>query len=129
MQRLSWSSVLAWRVQRQRLADRAPPSHALDVVRDVCGLHAKGTSSAELALWARVDDLTPDGIATALWKDRRLVKTRAMRGTLHLLRADELGLYVGAQGALLERFDKPSWLRGFGVTHPQVDALLATVAK
>lgn len=127
--RLGWSNVLAWRVQRQRLAGRAQASEALDVVRDVCGLHAQVMSSAELALWARVDDLAPGVVATALWSDRTLVKTWAMRGTLHLLRADELGLYVCAQGALPERFDKPSWLRAFGVTRPQVDALLEAVPR
>ena len=33
----------------------------------------------------------------ALWEDRTLVKTWAMRGTLHLLRADELAMWVGAR--------------------------------
>jgi len=121
--------VLAWRVQRQHLAVRAPACDALDVVRDVCGLHAQVMSSAELTLWARVDDLAPGGVASALWEDRTLVKTWAMRGTLHLLRADELALYVGAQGALPERFDKPSWLRAAGVTRPQIDALLEAVPR
>ena len=121
--------MLAWRVGRQHLASRMPASGALDVVSDVCGLHAQVMSSAELTLWARVDELARDGVATALWEDRTLVKTWAMRGTLHLLRADELGLYVGAQGALPDRFDKPSWLRGFGVTRPQVDTLLEAVPR
>ena len=49
--------------------------------------------SAELTLWARVDGLDPDAVATALWEDRTLVKTWAMRGTLHLLPAAELGLW------------------------------------
>ena len=34
---------------------RAPRRKALDVVRDICGLHAQLTASAELTLWARVD--------------------------------------------------------------------------
>ncbi len=121
--------MLAWRVERQHLAARTPASRALDVVREVCGLHAQVMSSAELTLWARVEGLPPGFVATALWEDRALVKTWAMRGTLHLLRADELGLYVGAQSALPDRFAKPGWLRGFGVTRPQVEALLAAVPR
>ena len=34
--------------------------------------------------------------ARALWRDRTLVKTWAVRGTLHLLARDELPVYVGA---------------------------------
>ncbi len=90
------SAELAWRTQRQHLAARAPRDDALDVVRDVSGLHAQLTSSAELSLWARMDGLGRDAVSRALWDDRTLVKTWAMRGTLHLMPADELGLWVGA---------------------------------
>ena len=38
-----------------------------------------------------------------------------MRGTLHLLRADELALWVAAQGALKPRHHVPSWLRHHGL--------------
>jgi hypothetical protein len=36
---------------------RAPRDEALGVVREICGLHAQVMSSAELTLWARVEEL------------------------------------------------------------------------
>jgi hypothetical protein len=84
--------VLAWRLKRQRLDRSAPRDEALDVVREICGLHAQVMSSAELALWARVEDLKPEWVQEALWERRSLAKTWAMRGTLHLLPSDELPL-------------------------------------
>jgi hypothetical protein len=87
-----WESVLAWRVERQHLARRA--KDPLAVISDVCGLHAQVMSSAQLTLWARVED--PPEVEELLWERRVLVKTWAMRGTLHLLRNDELPLYVAA---------------------------------
>ena len=52
-----------------------------------------------------------------------------MRGTLHLLRADELALYTGALARLRPRYEVPAWQRNFGVTHAQAEAMLAAVAE
>jgi hypothetical protein len=81
-----------------------------------------------LILWARVEGLESGEVAAALWEERRLVKTRAMRGTLHLLPADEFGLWVGALGT--RRFyQKPGWLRGWGITREELEQLLAAINR
>ena len=54
--------MLAWRLARQRLDRRAPRDQALEVVREICGLHAQVMSSAELTLWARVEGLEPGAV-------------------------------------------------------------------
>jgi hypothetical protein len=126
---LTWDSVLAWRLQRQHLAERAPGDRALDVVSDIAGVHAQVLSSAVLTLWARVDGLEPGWVDRARWEERALVKTWAMRGTLHLLRADELARYVGALSRLRPRHHVPSWQRAYGLDREQGDAMLAAVAE
>jgi hypothetical protein len=126
---LSWDSVLAWRVERQGLAQRSAPADWLEVVRRICGLHAQVQSCAELTLWARVDGLERDAVARALWDDpaRTLVKTWAMRGTLHLLASDELGLWVGAQAALKPRYETASWRKAFGMSSAEAVAVLDAI--
>jgi Winged helix DNA-binding domain len=126
---LTWSQVLAWRMGRQHLAARAPRSAALDVVADVSGLHAQLMSSAELTLWARVADLKRESVEQALWQDRTLVKTWAMRGTLHLLPAAELPVWVAAQAMLKPRHHAGSWQRYYGLTREQADAMLAAIPE
>jgi Winged helix DNA-binding domain len=84
-------------------------------------------ASAELTLWARVDGLDRETVARALWTDRALVKTWAMRGTLHLLAADELGLWVGAQSALKPRHHGGAWLRHWGLEREQAEAMLDAI--
>ena len=96
MTRLAWDSVLAWRLERQHLAARAPRDAAVAVVSDVAGLHAQVASCAELMLWARVEGLEPGAVSALLWEERALVKTWAMRGTLHLLASAELPRFVAA---------------------------------
>ena len=125
MPKVTWPKVLAWRLERQSLASRARDPHA--VVRNITGLHAQLTSSAELTLWARVEKLAPDAVSRALWEEKTLVKTWAQRGTLHLLNADELGLWVGAQSALKPRHHVPSWLRHHGLERDQAEAMLDAI--
>src|SRR4051794_35033068 len=112
-------------MQRQHLTRRAAAAEALAVISDLCGLHAQAMRSAQLSLWARVE-AAPD-VEALLWRDRVLVKTWAMRGTLHLLRADELPLYTGAQAALKPRYEQRSWLRHFGLTADEYGRILAGV--
>ena len=124
---LSWESVLAWRVERQGLAKRAPAEDWPAVVARVCGLHAQVQTSAELTLWARVEGLDPGTVAQALWTDRTLVRTWAMRGTLHLLPADELSVWVGAQGVIRPRYEMASWRKAFGMSAAEAVAVLDAI--
>src|ERR671921_811588 len=127
--RLTWPEVLAWRLTRQGLNRRAPRDEALGVVRKICGLHAQVMSSAELTLWARVEDLEPGMVGEALWEHRSLVKTWAMRGTLHLLPADELSTWVAAQGVLKPRHHAKSWQKYYGLTYEEAEAMLAAIPE
>jgi uncharacterized protein YcaQ len=126
---LKWPGVLAWRLTRQHLDRRASRAEELGVVQQICGLHAQVMSSAELTLWARVEDLEPDAVQKALWEERSLVKTWAMRGTLHLLPAAELPIWVAAQGFQKPRYHAPSWLRHFGLTREEAEALIAAIPE
>jgi hypothetical protein len=108
---------------RQHLTARA--ADPLAVVSDVCGLHAQVLSSAQLTLWARMDD--PPDVNDLLWRDRTLVKTWAQRGTLHLHRTDELPLWVGAQAALKPRYAQKAWLKAFKLTPEDVQRIITGV--
>jgi hypothetical protein len=98
---LTWEEVRARRLARHRLTKQAPRARLVDVVRGVGGIHAQVLSAAELSLSARVRGLTKEHVDAALWKQRTLVKTWTLRGTLHLHAADELGLWLGARRAVV----------------------------
>ena len=125
---LTWAQVGAWRMGRHHLAERAPRPDLLDVVSDLCGLHAQLMSSAELTAWARVADLEPDAVAHALGDERTLVKSWAMRGTLHLLPASEYGLWLGGLSTY-RHYLKPAWSKGFGISQDELERMIAAVAK
>lgn len=97
---MSWEEVRASRLVRSHLAERAPAVRLVEVVRDVCGLHAQVTGSMELQLAARVEGIVQADVREALWERRELAKTWTTRGTLHVHPADELSLWTAALRAV-----------------------------
>jgi hypothetical protein len=121
---VSWKQVVARRLARHHLVERAASEQFVSVVHDLGGVHAQVQASAELQLAARVDGVTQQDVREALWRDRTLVKAWTLRGTLHLHPAGELPLWLaarravagGATGGLEE------WRDPVGVVHPPVSA-------
>lgn len=126
---LTWNQVAAWRMRRQHLTRRLPAASILQVASRLCGLHAQVLSCAELTLWARVDGLERGAVRRALWEERTLVKTWAMRGTLHLLPAEELPIWHGALSTS-KRYWKPAqWLKHYGLTMEDLDRITHAIGE
>ena len=126
--RLGWEQVLGWRLRRQWLDRRASVEEVLQVASDIRGLHAQVLSSAELTLWARIDGLKAGELGRLLWEDRSLVKTWAMRGTLHLLPSAEYPIWQAALDTR-RQYIKSVWLRNFGISSEEHEQLLAAVSE
>ncbi len=125
MKSLTWDQVTAWRLARHGLAPRAGFGEA---ARRMIGVQAQVMSAAELSLWARVDGLRPSDVQTALWRERTLVKTWAMRGTLFLIAAEDLPLVVATRRIREARY----WVKHFesyGIYEPQYQALLEAIPQ
>ncbi len=122
--RVSWPQALAWRMRRH-LLDPVSQLSVPEVVGRLCGVQAQVASSAELAVRVRRQTSRRGEVDRAL-REGRLLKTWAMRGTLHLLTPHEAGTFLSlvASGRSWER---PSWQRYFGMTPKQLDVLRATV--
>jgi hypothetical protein len=123
MVQLTWPQVLAFRLQRHFLEERAARGNLLAVVSRTCGLHAQVMSSAELAAWARIDGLDSGDVSAALWQERTLVKIWAMRWTLHLFSIVDFPLYLAAFRAF-GHFRSERWLKSYGITADDMNVLL-----
>jgi hypothetical protein len=97
MNTLKWYQVHAWRLSQHGLSPRLNSRDVVGAVTRTAGIQAQVMSAAELALCTRVEGLSAQDVRSALWQERTLVRTWAMRGTLHLLSASELPLYVAAR--------------------------------
>lgn len=128
MNALQWPQVHAWRMSQHGLSPRFSDADAALAVRRTAGIQAQVMSAAELALCTRVEGLTPPDVQTTLWQGHTLVRTWAMRGTLHILPASELPLYVAAR----DWQQTTSWSNYFAefglITAAQQEAYLAAIA-
>lgn len=80
------------RLEAQQLAARQPATAGAVVraVRGRVGVQAQEPRAARLALRARIHRLEAAAIEAALVRERSLVRTWTLRGTLHLAAADDL---------------------------------------
>lgn len=120
--------VAAFRLRRHHLAERAPASRLVDVAADVCGVQAQLASAAELALQVRLEGLRPADLSAELYDTRRLVKTWTMRGTLHLVPAEELPVYVHARRPAAAAYNQ-QWLTRAAIDGDGAEALTAAIVE
>lgn len=118
-------AVAAFRLRRHYLAGRSPADPAA-ICSDVCGVQAQVMGFARMALWVRAENLTRQEMDCMLWERRTLVKTSAMRQTLHLLPADDYHIYITA----LKRSRMTALMRimaRLGITPRDVEAMNAAL--
>lgn len=124
--RISAAQVLAWRLNRQFLSPRT--TVAVDeIVARLCGVQAQVASAAEGTIANRQKTPDTSTVAESL-RNGTLVRTWAMRGTLHLCRSDLLGSYL-ALVAAARTWTKPIWQKTFGATPEEIDRLTEAVRE
>jgi hypothetical protein len=112
---------------RRHFLDPVGDESVAGVVRRLCGIQAQVASYAELCVRVRRKTSKPGDVARAL-RDGRVIKTWAMRGTLHLLTPEDAGAYLSLIAAG-RSWERPSWEKYFGVTPKQVEALRGVVRE
>ena len=125
---LTWDQVRARRLARSHLLTPAPRERLVEVVGQVCGIQAQMMGAAELAVGARVTGVTQQDVREALWERRSLVKTYGPRGTLHLLPAGELPMWMAALQAIPDHY-RAMWHELADVGREQVDELVQATGQ
>ncbi|GAA2730373.1 winged helix DNA-binding domain-containing protein [Actinocorallia aurantiaca] len=121
MRNLTWPQVLAWRMRRQFLLEPEEHGDPVVITRRLAGVQAQVASAAAQALVVR--GAAPPGEAGRNGPtESGLVRTWAMRGTLHLLPRDDAPAYL-ALCATVRNWEKPSWTKAFGATPADLEAI------
>lgn len=107
---LSSDEVRRLRLRAQHLAPPAPRDALVDVVGDLVGVQAQMPQAAALSLRARVAGLTRVDLGEALEVRRNLVRTWVMRGTIHLVRTEDVRWMLPALPTSVLR-EVPRWLK------------------
>lgn len=124
---VSWAQVHAFRLRRHHLTNRRGRAGLDEVARDICGAQAQVMSAAELQIAVRTGGKAAD-TRKALWDERSLVKTWLMRGTLHLIPADDLPLFTAAMQGRWVRV-RNSWLTYMQMTEAELTGLIEEIGQ
>lgn len=122
--KLSRAQVNSWRLAKHYLTRRASSNELSQVVSKICGVQAQVLSAAQIGIGMRVNGISAQDVEDALWKTRKLVKTWCMRGTLHLLPAADLPLYVAALKTRIG-YKSKSWLKFHKISLDEVEKITA----
>lgn len=115
----------AHRLRAQGLGEaRARDAHA--AVRTALAIQAQDTRSSRLGVRARSEGLTAADVARACDEERSVVRTWAMRGTLHMLAAEDVRWIVGLLGPEVVRMHERR-RAGLGLTPEVAERALAAI--
>jgi uncharacterized protein YcaQ len=117
----TWDQVVAFRLARHHLAERALVKDLASVVDDMTGAQAQLLSAAHISLWTRVRSLRIADVEAAL-EERVLVKVACMRRTLFLVPGNHLAVFVRGTARRAEKGIR--WTRGKGVPERAIDAAI-----
>jgi len=118
---------------KHHLFQKAKENSLVEVVNDVCGLHAQASATPYLSLWNRIENFENDWLDEALYKAKTLVKAWCMRGTLHIIPSEDLPIYNKAlkrmwfehHGRFMRAPDWPSTEERKKVIYPKILEALA----
>src|SRR5690348_14470170 len=112
---------------RRHFLDPVGDQPVAAVVRRLCGVQSQVASYAELCVRVRRTHSKAGEVARAL-SEGRLIKTWAMRGTLHLLTPEDAGTFLSLVAAG-RSWERPSWQKYFGVTPAGMERLRQVVRE
>ena len=95
---LSLAQLRRLRLQNQQLADASRSTSTALVVRRLCALQSQEWPSAQLAIAARTQGITYEDVKRAREIDRCFVLTWSLRGTLHLVAAEDISWQLALSG-------------------------------
>lgn len=121
---LTWEQITWWRLRQQHLLEPTTPENMLSLISHMIAIQAQVLSAAELQIGTRVQGLTAADVRKALWQDRTLIKTWAMRWTLHLIPAQDLPFIVGVMHGWQQLYENENWQNYFGMSYADFQALV-----
>lgn len=92
---INQKNIAYFSLYKQHLARglKAESKLLVEVVRDICGLHAQVATTPYLSLWNRLADFHKEDLSRELYEKRTLVKIWGVRATLHILPVIQVAEY------------------------------------
>ena len=111
MNKFTLNKVNRFVLRKHHLTEDSKGDDVVQVVKDVCALHAQVPTTPYLSLFQRMEDFNQKDLERELYQEKSLVKVKCMRGTLFILPRELVAPAVAAtrrqfvkNGALLKQY-------------------------
>jgi uncharacterized protein YcaQ len=89
------------------LIEKANPEDLVGVVSKICGLNAQSAKAPYISLWNRISNFKRSELSKVQYKEKLLIKSWFMRGTVHIIPMNEFPVYYNAlRSFLIERLNR-----------------------
>lgn len=126
MIKLTWDQINTWRLVKQGIIKKE--SDLLKALSKNGSLQSQVASASFLALHARTNNLKQNDIESALWIDHSVIRTWAMRNTLHLIATRDLPLYVAAN-SFLHAYNWDKYFEYYGFSKKEHDTFINAIPQ
>ena len=89
-------------LHKQHLADDSKSDDIVQIVRDVGGLHATGSTIPYLSLFQRTGTFAREDLDEELYVKRSLCKIRCVRGTIYVIPREMISVAYSATNKMVE---------------------------
>ncbi len=90
-------------LRKQHLAPGTKGDDVVQVVEDICALHATAALTPYLSLWSRIEGFSRQQLDAELYEIRKLVRVTSMRNTLFIVPSDKLSVFFQATKKQVQR--------------------------
>ncbi|KKL66520.1 hypothetical protein LCGC14_2144130 [marine sediment metagenome] len=91
-------------LEKQHLSEDSKSDNILEIVEDLCGLHATGTLEPYIQLFIRMNQFSKNDLDIQLYNKKTLGRVRGMRKTLFILTENLISIVHTATKYLWERY-------------------------
>ena len=115
-------------LRKQHLADNSKTDNVVQIVKDVCGLHATIPKTPYISLFSRAKNFTRNQLDAELYEKRSLGKIRCVRKTVYVLPKEMIPIAYSATNMSVELASE-RYSRYLGVTQKEYTKLSQRILR
>jgi len=128
LNKYSFESVNQFLLDKQHLNEDFKTDDIIQIVKDICALHATGTATPYISLFARAKNFRREHLDEELYLKKQLGKIRCMRGTIHILTKEMIPIAYAATRRMLQKGSN-SFLEFRGVSTREYEAVSGKILE
>jgi len=116
-------------LQKHHLTDDSKIDDIVQIVLDIGGLHATGSTTPYLSLFSRMKDFSRDKLDEELYIKRTLGKIRCVRKTVYVLPKEWISIAFNATKTIVASISEPHLFKYLGVTQKEYETTSRKIMK